>query len=73
MRKSLSKNEIRKKASDYLLNYCGSLNQNEKLLLIYDETTENLIPLLENAAARVTTFIEKTKIKILSQHGLEPP
>ena len=73
MRKSLSKNEIRKKASDYLLNYCGSLNQNEKLLLIYDETTENLIPLLENAAARVTTFIEKTKIEILSQHGLEPP
>ncbi len=73
MRKSLSKNEIRKKASDYLLNYCGSLNQNEKLLLIYDETTENLIPLLENAAASVTTFIEKTKIEILSQHGLEPP
>ena len=66
MRKSLSKNEIRKKASDYLLNYCGSLNQNEKLLLIYDETTENLIPLLENAAARVTTFIEKTK-----KHKLE--
>ena len=73
MRKSLPKDEIRKKATDYLLNYCGNLQLNEKLLLIYDETTEDLIPLLEETASKVTKLINKTKIEKLSQHGLEPP
>ncbi len=73
MRKSLPKDEIRKKATNYLLNYCGNLQLNEKLLLIYDETTEDLIPLLEETASKVTRLINKTKIEKLSQHGLEPP
>ena len=73
MKKSLPKYEIRKKASDYILIYCGNLQQNEKLLFIYDKTTEDLIPLLEETAFKITKFIKKIKIEKLSQHGLEPP
>ena len=73
MKKSLPKYEIRKKATDYLLIYCGNLQQNEKLLFIYDKTTEDLIPLLEETASEITKFIKKIKIEKLSQHGLEPP
>ena len=71
--KRLTKNEIRKKAADYLLVYCGNLQPNEKLLIIFDKSTEKLIPLFEEAASKITNFIKKNQIDQLSQHGLEPP
>ncbi|OUU62623.1 MAG: hypothetical protein CBC22_03785 [Alphaproteobacteria bacterium TMED62] len=73
MTKRLIKNEISKKAVDFLLVYCGNLKPNEKLLIIFDETTQKLIPLFEESASKITEFIKINQIKQLSQHGLEPP
>ena len=59
MKKSQSNFEIRKKAAEYLLTYCGNLKPKEKLLIIFDDTTKELIPFLEAPALKITKCIKK--------------
>lgn len=73
MTKNLTKEEIRKKAGEYLLFNCGNLKSEENLLIIYDKTTESLLKYIESAASQITRSIKKNKINTLDQHGLEPP
>ncbi len=38
------------KAADHIINYCGNLSYNEKVLFIYDDSTEDVLPYLVNEA-----------------------
>ena len=60
-------------ASEHIVSYCGNLQINERLLIIFDNTTENLIDFIEKSALKITNKIKKNKIEILEQHGVEPP
>lgn len=73
MKKNLTKNDIKWKAGEHIVSYCGNLRLDEKLLIIYDDTTENLVNFIEKPASNITKNIKKNKIEILEQHGLEPP
>ena len=41
---------IRIKAADNLINYCGNLSYNEKVLFIYGDSTKDVLPYLVHEA-----------------------
>ena len=72
MIKKLIKNEPKMLAGEHIVSYCGNLQTNERLLIIFDNTTEKLLDFIEKPALKITNKIKKDKIEILEQHGLEP-
>lgn len=60
------------KTSTYLLNHCGALRAGEKLLLIADETTSDLIEYFIRGAKILGAHVEYAVIPAASRHGVEP-
>ena len=60
------------KAAEHIINYCGNLSYNEKILYIYDDTTKNVLPYLVHEAQKLSKNLTKIKIPIMSNHGQEP-
>ena len=63
---------VRIKAADHIINYCGNLSYNEKILFIYDDSTIEVLPYLVNEAQKNSQNLIKIKIPIMSHHGQEP-
>lgn len=63
---------IRIKAAQHIINYCGNFSYNEKILFIYDDSTEDVLPYLINEAKKSTQNLIKVKIPMMSYHGQEP-
>ena len=63
---------LRIKSADHIINYCGNLSLNEKVLFIYDDTTKDVLPYLEDAAEKKTKNLIKINIPIMQHHGQEP-
>ena len=63
---------LRIKSADHIINYCGNLSLNEKVLFIYDDTTKDVLPYLEDEAEKKTKNLIKINIPIMKYHGQEP-
>lgn len=60
------------KTSIYLLNHCGALKAGEKLFLISDETTSDLMEYFVQGAKDLGAHVEYAVMPAASRHGMEP-
>ena len=60
------------KAANHIVNYCGNLSCNEKVLFIYDDSTKDVLPYLFHEAEKRSQNLIKIKIPLMSHHGQEP-
>ncbi len=63
---------IRIKAASHLINYCGNLVNSEKVLIIYDSSTIDVLPYLVDQVHKKSQNLTKIKIPIMNYHGQEP-
>jgi len=60
-------------AADTILNTCMGLNKDERFLVIYDRSKEDIANVLLERARRISNYTDKVKIPIAKIHGEEPP
>lgn len=60
------------KISSYLLSHCGALKAGERVLLIGDETTQNLMNYFILGAQNLGAQVEHIFMTAASRHGVEP-
>ena len=56
----------------HIVQYCGNLKKNEKVLIIYDKSTDKLIKYFNREILNFTDNIKTYKIALQNIHGLEP-
>lgn len=56
---------------DYLLLHCGSLRRGEKLLILYDATTEQLARKIDRQAGEIVSGVCILEVPRLQRHGQE--
>ncbi|MBK9140882.1 MAG: hypothetical protein IPM23_00190 [Candidatus Melainabacteria bacterium] len=62
-----------KAAATYLLVECGNLREEERLLILCDETTADMAAMVALEGKELSTNVQVLEIPLASQHGQEPP
>lgn len=60
-------------AVNHIVNYCGGLDFNEKVVLLYDSSTEGIMSSFKKMIEIKTYNIELFMLKLARIHGEEPP
>ena len=63
---------IRIKAASHIINYCGNLSYNEKVLIVYDYSTIDVLPYLVYEVQKKSRNLIQIKIPVMNYHGQEP-
>lgn len=56
----------------HLIQHCGSLKENENILILYDTSTEDIINLFVMTAKNITRYVTTVRLDASSIHGVEP-
>ena len=64
--------DVKLSAIHHLLSHCGNLVSGERLLLLVDETTKDLVVMFEQAAKTIGVDIKILEIDVADRHGKEP-
>lgn len=59
--------------ADHILRHCGSLKAGEKLVLVADETTTDMVAVLRDQAEEIGASVQVETIAQMAMHGNEPP
>lgn len=59
-------------AIEHIIKECGNLKHNEKLLILFDSSTEEIARLFEESSRKVTQAVNILKIEDATVHGSEP-
>lgn len=66
-------NSNQKKSIKYIIEHCGNLANNETLLIICDNSTDDIAENFKEIALVITNDVKKVMIPIAKAHGEEPP
>lgn len=61
------------KNAQTLVSFCGAVKPDERVLLIFDESTREIETYLTEAAQQATSNVEVVSMSIANMHGVEPP
>ncbi len=62
-----------RRGAEVLAKFCGQVRQDDRALIVTDQSTEEVGRYIFNAASRLTSTVKWMKTKQQSMHGSEPP